>query len=279
MMDMFWNLLPGVEADVAARLTAYLRYCAEHGVDAGPAGEAARDGLPIRVDNGVAVVPLIGAMVRRAGPFARMFGIAGTDSTRLAIESALADDEVEQILLRIDSPGGSVSGIDQLADVVAAATKPVTAISEGMIASAAFYVASQADRIVVGRTDLVGSIGTRMLLFDVSKAFEEKGIEAVAIDSGEFKSAGATGTVITEAHRADFQRIVDFFFNDFVDAVSRGRGMTAKAVREVGDGRMFTPDEARASGLIDGVATLQDTLASLRAPARSTRAARARLRL
>lgn len=281
MHDLYWNIHPQAAADAAARLTQYYSYCATHGVEDGPAENAGRDGLPIRVMNGLAVVPLMGPMIRRAGPLARIFGIAGTDSTRLAIESALADEEVERILLRVDSPGGSVSGLDQLGDVINAAQKPIVVQVEGMSASAAYYVTSQADRVMVGRTDLVGSIGTRMMLYDFSKMFENEGIKAVPIDTGEFKSAGALGTEITEAQRADFQRIVDFYFADFVRAVSRGRNMTEGAVKDVADGRMFTPEEALESNLIDGIATLESTLNELRGQrqTRQTDSARARLRM
>lgn len=281
MNDLYWNIHPQAAQDAMSRVSAYYSYCATHGIEDGPADTAARDGLPIRVTQGVAVIPMMGPMMRRAGPMARIFGIAGTDSTRLAIEVALADESVERILLRMDSPGGSVSGLDQLGDVVNNADKPIVAQVEGMAASAAYYVAAQTDRIMVGRTDLVGSIGTRIMLYDFSKAFEEAGIEPVPIDTGEFKSAGAMGTEITEAQRADFQRIVDFYFEDFVRAVSRGRNMTEAAVKDAADGRMFTPEEAIELSLIDGIAGLERTLNELRGQSqtRRTESARARLQI
>lgn len=277
--DMYWAIHPQAADDTAAKLTAYAHYLQSHGVTDGPAEEGQRDGLPIRVSNGVAVIPVMGPMIRRAGPIARIFGITGTDSVRLAVETAIADEDINNILLRVDSPGGSVSGLDQLGDVLNGAEKPVIAQVEGLAASAAYYVASQANRIMVGRGDLVGSIGTRIMLYDFSKMFENEGIEPVPIDTGEFKSAGALGTEITERQREDFQRIVDFYFDDFVSVVARGRGMTEDAVREVGDGRMFTPREAIDSGLVDGISTLERTLFELRGSGRKTQTARARMRL
>lgn len=280
MPDLIWALCPLAEQDALARVAAYLRHLGADGVEAGPALDAARDGLPVQVDGGVAVVQLMGPMYRRAGPTARYYGIAGTDATRLAIQAADEDPDVEHIVLRVDSPGGSVAGLDLLGDAVARAEKPVTALVDGMAASAAYYVAAQADRVLLGRNDLVGSIGTRMLLYDYSKFFEAQGIEAVPIDTGPFKSAGAIGTEITEEHRADFQRIVDFYFADFVQAVARGRKLSEKAVRAVADGRLFTPDEALASGLVDGIATFEEVRRSLRSQrGRKTDAARARLSL
>jgi len=281
MNDLYWAIHPHAMQEFPQQYAAYWQYCAEHGIEDGPAEDAQRDGLPIRVTNGIAVIPVMGGMIRRAGPIARMFGIAGTDGLRLAIESALADEDVNSIVLRVDSPGGSVSGLDQLGDVINAADKPVIAQVEGMAASAAYYVASQADRIMAGRTDLVGSIGTRIMLYDFSAAFEEAGIKPIPIDTGEYKSAGAMGTEITENQQEDFRRLVDFYFKDFIQVVARGRGITESAVQEVADGRLYTPEEAIESGLIDGVATLEKTLAEqrLNQQGRATDSARARLRL
>lgn len=278
--DLYWSIYPQAENDAAARVAAYLRHLAEKGPDAGPANDASRDGLPVHVDGALAIVPLMGVMMRRAGPYARYFGIAGTDATRMAIESAIADPDVERVLLRIDSPGGSVSGIDELADTVARADKPIVAVVEGMCASAAYWVASHADRIVAGKNDLVGSIGARIMLYDYSQYFEEAGIEAVPIDTGKFKSAGALGTKITDEQRADFQRIVDYYGDAFVKSVSRGRNMAEPEVQKLADGRVFTQPEALAAGLIDGVSTYGETLREMRGSSqRRTDTSRARLSL
>ena len=283
MSELYWGIMPGAESDVKGRLAAHRAYCAAKGVapTAGPAMDADRDGLPIRdAGGGLAVVTISGVMVRSVGPWGAFYGLAGIDDTRLAIESALADDDIDQILLRIDSPGGSMAGLSQLGDAISAAEKPITAVIDGVGASAAYYVASHADSIVMGKTDLVGSIGVRMLLYDYSVAFSNEGIEAVPIDTGEHKSAGAMGTEITEAQRAEFQRIVDFHYADFTDRVAGGRGMTTEAVSELADGRMFTPPEALASGLVDSIGTFIETLRDLRStPERRTGSARARAKI
>lgn len=274
--DFLWAVYEPATGDISARLRAYVAR-----ITAGPVDDAARQGLPVQMVGATAVIPLMGMMIRRAGPIGRMFGLAGTDDVREAITAALNDEEVRQIVLRVDSPGGSVSGLDQIADVMNEASKPIIAQVEGMCASAAYYVASQADRIYVGRNDLVGSIGTRVMLYDYSKAFDDMGVEAVPIDTGEYKSAGALGTEITESQRAEFQRIVDFYFADFLDTVGRGRNMDAEQVREWADGRMFTPQQAIDGRLVDGIRTLDETMEEMRESAggRSTDAARARLRL
>lgn len=280
--ELFWSILPAAIPGALDSIERLLRAAeaGKDGVFAGPADDAERAGLPLTVSGDVAVVSLMGPMFRRVGFFGRMMGLAGTDMLRVAVQAADADPDVSTIVLRVDSPGGSVSGISELGKAVADAQKTVVAQVEGTAASAAYYVASQADRILVGPGDLVGSIGVRTMLIDVSKMWEGMGARAIAVDAGEFKSAGAPGLPVTEEHVADFQRIVDFYYDDFVDRVASGRGMTRDAVLAVADGRMFTPGEAMQNGLADDVSTFEQTMAGLR-PRRERRtdAARARLQL
>ena len=286
--DLFWSINPASMHDVLSRLAAMVRANllasdpAVEQITAGPASDAEMDGLPIQFIDGVAVVSLSGPMLRRAGLIAQLFGFAGTDQVRMAIHAALVDDTVHDIVLRVDSPGGSVSGLAEIGDLMAAADKPIHAVVEGMAASAAYYVASQADRILVGRNDLIGSIGVKTMLYDYSEAFENAGIKAIPIDTGDFKSAGAFGTEITEEQKADFQRIVDGYYADFVSVVARGRGISEEAVRAAGDGRVFFPDEAMKMNLIDGIGDVAHVISELRSkakPGRSTQAARARINL
>lgn len=270
--ELIWSILPSAIPGALDGVARLLR-AAEQGredVFAGPADDAERAGLPITVAGSVAMIPLMGPMFRRVGYFGRLMGLCGTDMARVAIASAEADPDIETIVLRIDSPGGSVSGLAEIGDVIKAAQTPVVAQVEGMAASAAYYVAAHADRVVVGPNDLVGSIGVRTMLVDVSKMWEDMGARAIAVDTGEFKSAGAPGLPITEAQVEDFQRIVNFYFDDFIDRVAAGRSMDRDAVLEVGDGRMFTPREALAAGLVDEVSTFENTMAGLR-PRRTMR--------
>lgn len=277
--DIYWAIHPQAHADAAAKILAFMQALQ---IRQGPAEDAEQAGLPIQVTEGVAIIPIMGLLVRRAPGWAQEYGIFATDRIKMAVELAGMDPTIENIMLRIDSPGGSVSGLAELGDVLSATAKPITAQIEGMAASAAYYVASQADRIYMGRGDLVGSIGTRIMLYDYHKWFEENGIKAIPIDTGPFKSAGAMGTEITEEQQADFQRIVDFYFDDFVAMVAKGRNMTTDAVLAVGDGRVFTPPEALSAGLVDAIQTFSETFNQLRAapnPGRSTQASRNRLAL
>lgn len=230
-----------------------------------------------------AVVPIEGPIMKvpaALNELAALLGIASPRAIAEQVRAAAQDEDVSQIMLLVDSPGGSVSGLTEAVDAVfnARESKPIVAQVDGVAASAAYMIASQAHEIRLGRGDMLGSIGTRLQLFDLSRMFENEGIESVVIDTGEFKSAGALGTQITERQREDFQRIVDRFFSDFVQAVMRGRGMTEAQVMEVADGRLFVGSEATENGLADSVMPFEETVAALTnrsAPARVN----ARLRL
>lgn len=243
---------------------------------------AMEEGSQPRIQGGVARIPVRGPLVKSVGFIEAILGFTSTADIQAMVEAAAADESVKQIVLEVDSPGGSVSGIAELADAVFTARddKPVIAQVDGMAASAGYMIASQATEIYAGREDMTGSIGVRLMLYDFSKLFEEVGIEAVPIDTGEFKSAGAMGTEITERQREDFQRIVDTYFDGFVDAIMRGRDMAEAGVREVADGRIFVGQESVDLGLVDGIQTMRETLSNLASSNRQTsRRAAARVRV
>ena len=145
-------------------------------------------------------------------------------------------------------------------------SKPVTAQIDGVAMSAGFWLASQASQIFATQGSTLGSIGVILPLLDFSAAFEQMGVKAVPIDTGEFKHMGMMGTEITEEHQAHLQTIVDARFAEFLSAVSKGRGMTPTAVKKLADGRLFVPADARTSGLIDGIRTVDQTIAKLAKP-------------
>jgi signal peptide peptidase SppA len=215
------------------------------------------------LDGGVAVIEIIGSMMKYGSSFSRG---AATSRIRRAVRSAAADEAVKAIVMLIDSPGGMVAGNKDLADDVAraAAKKPVHAYIEDMGASAAYWIASQCTRIHANATAQVGSIGTYGVIYDYSGMAAREGVKAIVIRAGEFKGAGTPGTEITEAQRAEFQRTVDALNAHFLDAVSRGRKMPMERVKELADGRAHVGEEARTLGLIDEVCTFDDMLAQIK---------------
>jgi len=231
----------------------------------GPAADAEKSELPLQVVNGVAVIPVMGVLEKRPNWISDFFGDTTYFAVGRAIQAAAADREVEKILLRIDSPGGTVDGLSDLGDTIRQVRekKPVIAQVEGLAASAAYYLASQATKIYASRTDLIGSIGTYMAVYDWSAMFAKEGVKPVVITSGKHKAAGFPGTEITDEQKAEFQRIVDFYFEDFLTAVSRGRGVAKSVVKAAADGRVFPAEEAKSMGLIDGIRTMDETTSVL----------------
>lgn len=187
---------------------------------------------------------------------------------RQSIRRAANSDSVDGILLKVDSPGGTVAGTADLAAEIRSARerKPVWAFVEDLAASAAYWAASQADKVYANNaTALIGSIGTYMGLYDYSGEAAQKGIKAVVIRSGAHKGAGFPGTEITQEQREMWQEIIDKTQAEFTAGVAEGRGLSVKRVEELADGRAWVATDAIENKLIDGIATLDETLQRLAA--------------
>lgn len=245
-----------------------------------PMTDAERLGAGV-TEGGVGIIPLVGVLMKG---WSKFDDGTSTVAVRRVLRQFAAAKDVKSIVLAIDSPGGHVSGLVDLADDVAAVnqTKPVHAFVEDLAASAALWVASQARSITAGRAAEVGSVGVFTVLEDWSKAYVEKGVTVHLVTTGAFKGAGAAGVPITPEQVADVQRMVDQYHDLFVGAVAKGRGMTRSAVQKVADGRTWLAPEAKSYGLIDRVGTFDDLVARLggggRAKADADRV-RVRLRL
>ena len=201
----------------------------------------------------VAVVRLAGTLMKATSS---MDASTSTVQARRDLRKAAADPEVSAILLAIDSPGGTVAGTADLgADVRAAAKqKPVWAFCDDLCASAAYWVASQADRVYANAgTALVGSIGTVAVVYDLSAAAEKEGVKTLVFNTGPIKGAGTPGTVVNEEHRAYFQGLVNDAQQSFDAAVRKGRGLTEKQLADARTGGVFPAAEALRMGLIDGI--------------------------
>jgi signal peptide peptidase SppA len=252
--------------------------------------EAMRKPAPMmqanRSADGVAVIDIRGVMLASPDALDEFFGgFTNTRAVTRAVQLASADSGIGAIVLRIDSPGGSVEGLAELGDAVSQARhrKPVIAVVEGLCASAAFYAAAGATAIYAGRMDLVGSIGTIVTVYDMSKSFGDAGIRTVVIDTGKFKGTGTLGTELSADEQTYLQSIVDAYFSDFRRMVMSGRGTRLSLAdwSAVSDGRIFLASEAKRLGLVDRFATMGDTLARLHGESLRTQvhAQRSRLRI
>lgn len=212
----------------------------------------------------VAVIELTGKLMKQR---ASMGGGTSTVQARRDIRAAANDPDVSAILLKIDSPGGTAAGTEALANEVAAAKtkKPVWAYVEDLAASAAYWVASQADKIIANATGLVGSIGTYGVVQDLSGAAAMEGVKVHVIRAGEMKGVGTPGTEITADHLADMQRIVNDLNEHFLAGVRTGRAdtLTNAQVFKLADGRVYIAAEAKKLGLIDAVGSFDTAMSDL----------------
>jgi signal peptide peptidase SppA len=214
----------------------------------------------------VAVLPIYGTITQRGGGgFMDFLMGSGTSTDKFAalFSQVMADESVKAVVLDVDSPGGSVFGVPELADMIfkARGGKPIIAVANTLAASAAYWLATQADQIVVSPSAEVGSIGVYALHEDISKMAEDMGVKVTLIGAGRYKTEGNEFEPLGEEAQAAIQARVDDYYGMFVKAVARGRGVSESAVRGgFGEGRVVGAVEAVKLNMADRVATLGQTL-------------------
>ncbi len=244
------------------------------------AREARRQAVSSAAGGGIAVLPLYGVITQRGNLVDDVSG-PGSVSTQVfaqALRQALADDTVSQILIDIDSPGGSVYGVSELADEIAAARtqKPVVAIANSLAASAAYWLGAQAAELYVTPGGEVGSIGVWQAHFDYSQALAAEGVTPTLISAGKYKVEGNPYAPLDEEAQGFMQSRVNDYYGAFTKAVARGRAVPIAQVREgMGQGRVLGSEAALAENMVDGVATFDDVIRKMRRDAKGSAKSRA----
>lgn len=215
---------------------------------------------------GIAVVTLDGPIVSgRGGPQMLPFGNsnAGGDTIAAALREAVADDDVEAIVLRVNSPGGSVTGSETIWREVVRATeagKPVIASMGAVAASGGYYVSMAADEIIANAGTITGSIGvvTGKL---VSRQLKDKlGVGTDSVRTNANADAWSSNERFTDEQQAHVEAEADLFYADFVERVADGRHLTVAAVEEVARGRVWTGSDAKERGLVDELGGLRTAI-------------------
>lgn len=208
----------------------------------------------------IAVVDISGTLMKRG---TSMTNSSGTIALRQEIRQLARDNSVDGVILRIDSPGGTVAGTADLAQEITrlASRKPVYAHVEDLCASAAYWLAAQCDYITANQPHaLIGSIGTYQILYDFSEAAEKEGIRPILINAGDFKGIGVPGIEITEKQVDYLQKLVIGIQAQFTAAVAVGRDLETADVESLADGRVHLAADAVRLKLIDQVATFDETM-------------------
>ena len=195
---------------------------------------------------------------------------------REELEKADEDDRVRAVVLRINSPGGTVTASDILYHEVsrfkARRKVPVIASILDVGASGGYYVALAADRIVAHPTTVTGSIGVLMLTVNAGGLLEKLGVSANYIKSGPYKDMGSPFRSLSPEERALFQELIDRLYGRFVSLVARERRLDEARVRSFADGRVYTAAEALSLGLVDRIGYLEDAIAMAKEAAGITEA-------
>lgn len=215
----------------------------------------------------VLVVDLSGIIIgeTRTGVFGLSAIPSTVDRVERQLDKAAKDDAIKAVVLRINSPGGTVTGSDVLYHAVRRykekAKVPVVAAFLDLAASGGYYVAMASDEIVAHPTTITGSIGVIVEGLNVTGLFEKLGVQSQVVKSDRFKDLGSPTRLPTSEERAIFQGLVDGMFARFLATVETGRPRLApERVRALADGRIYTADQAVENGLVDRLGYMEDAV-------------------
>jgi protease-4 len=218
----------------------------------------------------ILLLDLDGVLSEEAGEGS--FGLGSRESVvarvREQLERAREDGDVRALLLRIQSPGGSVTASDILYREVLRfkqeTKRPVLAHCMGVCASGGYYVAMAADRVLVHPTSVTGSIGVIFSGLSLAGLMEKLGVENQTLTSGAYKDAGSALRRMSGAERAQLQSVVDDLQARFLEVVRAGRPQLApEAVARLADGRIYTARQALEAGLVDEIGYLPEAVREL----------------
>lgn len=194
-------------------------------------------------------------------------GATGYPEIRAALVHAAQQDDVKAIVLDIKSGGGAVSGVTDTAELVAMVdqkVKPVYAFSDGMIASAAYWLGSSARSVDIGKVTEAGSIGVLTVHQDLSKLFADMGVKMTVLRAGEYKALGNSYEPLSDKARAEIQGQLDQMYTVFVQHVADSRGVSyAVADEKMAQGRVFVGQAAVDAGLVDSVTSFDALLSKI----------------
>lgn len=217
-----------------------------------------------RSDGAVAILPIQGVIAEKMGGMGEISGGASTQRIGQQFRALVNDPEVAAIVMDINSPGGVARSVAELAAEIrdSRGIKPIVAQINSTAASAAYWIATQADEIVVNPSGQAGSIGVFASHQDISEAMAKEGIKETLIFSGKMKVLGNQLEPLSQDARDVIQRNVDHLHSMFISDVAEGRKTTLKNVAEnFGQGLSFNADELLKRGMVDKIGSMADTLA------------------
>jgi signal peptide peptidase SppA len=212
----------------------------------------------------VAVLPIVGTISHRANMLKRASGGMSVEEFQKDFRAAVNNPEIAAIVLDIDSPGGSTSGIEELANEIfeARSQKRIVASVNSLAASAAYHLASSAHEIAVTPSGHAGSIGVMGIHMDFSEQAKKAGATVTIVSSGKYKAEASEFTPLTAEARQHLQSLADDRYDAFVRDVAKGRRVPQKNVRNgFGEGRVVAAKDAINEGMVDTIETIEQIIA------------------
>ena len=216
----------------------------------------------------VGVITVDGPLIPGEAGFMSYFGITGYGDIRNALIEAVSHPDVKSIMLSINSGGGAVDGCADCATLISkvAEIKPVLTYADGAIGSAAYWIGSQADAVLIGPTTVAGSLGVILKHREMSKAYADAGVTNTVIRTGEYKQLANPVEPLSDTAKAELQQMSDDIYSVFLGAVAKAKSMSPALVdAKMGKGREFVGQRAVSVGLADGIATFEGALSAAKA--------------
>jgi protease-4 len=199
------------------------------------------------------------------------------DQVKETLRKAEEDKHIKAVVLRINSPGGTVTASDiiyhELIRFKERTKRPVIASIMDLGTSGAYYIAQASDRIIAHPTAVTGSIGVIMVQANVQGLLDKIGVQTTEIKSGEKKFMGSPFRPLTPDEQKIFQNVIDDMYRQFLSIVGKGRAnLTADQIRAAADGRIYTAEQAKELGLVDDIGYLSDAIAAAKKAAKLDKA-------
>ncbi len=212
--------------------------------------------LPVHVSGplvgpAIAIIDVNGTIVGGSSGALGATEVAAAEDIIALINAANSDPDVKAILLKVNSPGGSVVASDEIYHALTGIHKPIVVYMGEVAASGGYYISMAADHIVANPNTLTGSIGVISTFPNVEGLLEKVGVEFNVITGGEAKDFGSMYRDMTEEELLYWQTLTNEIHTSFIEIVAEGRGMTEGEVREIADGRVYTGRRALELGLLD----------------------------
>lgn len=261
-MNQFW--FGSQESyDVVLRAQASVQLMAKSLSDT---GSGMPDLPPTMVKDGsLAIIPVVGSLIEGSAGFLRFFGVTGYADIEDGMTLAALDPDVKSMLLQVESPGGSVNGVQAASDYIASIkrAKPVSAHIGRVGASAGYWIGCAADSISLDPMGITGSIGCIQTHTSYSKMLAAEGIDKTIIRSGQYKMLGNPIEPLSDLGRSEMQSQVDDLAAMFEAHVAKMRGVPVDQVRsEMGQGRTFLGKRALTAGLVDRISSFEAAVAA-----------------